>query len=157
MEIFLFIIAALLMLVAVAGSILPGLPGPPLGYIGLLLLHATEKVQYSTTFLVVWGVVVLAISALDYYIPVLTTKGFGGSKNGVRGSIIGMLVGMIFTPIGIIMGTLLGAIIGEMMGGAEFRIALKSGLGAFVGTMLGSGIKLIVSIIFVIYFIIALF
>lgn len=145
------------MLVAVAGSILPGLPGPPLGYVGLLLLQATEKVQFSTTFLVVWGVIVVVVSVLDYYIPVLTTKGFGGSKYGVRGSIIGMVIGMVFTPIGIIMGTLLGAVIGEMMGGSDFNSALKSGFGAFIGTMLGTGIKLMVSIMFVIYFIIELF
>lgn len=152
-----FIVAALLVVVSVIGSVMPGLPGPPLGYIGLLLLNMTDKVQHSTTFFVVWGVVVLVVSVLDYYIPIRMTRGLGGSSYGVKGSVIGMLAGMIFTPIGVILGTLAGAVIGEMMGGSDFRNALRSGFGAFVGTMLSTGIKLVVSIMFVIYYIIDLF
>ncbi len=157
MEIFLFVVAAILIVVGVIGSVAPALPGPPLGYIGLLLLQFTDKVQFSTTFLVVWGAVVIAVSVLDYLMPIWTTKRMGGSNYGVNGSIIGMVVGLFFTPIGIIMGTLLGAVIGEMMGGADFPNALKSGVATFVGTMLSMGLKLIVSVMFAIYFIFELF
>lgn len=157
MDVVLYILAALFIAVSVAGSILPGIPGPPLGYVGLLLLQATDKVQYSTAFLVTWGIVVVAVSVLDYYIPVLTTKGFGGSRYGVRGSIVGMIIGIIFTPIGIILGTLLGAVIGEMIGGSNLGKAISSGFGAFFGTMLSSGIKLIICVTFVIYYIMSFF
>lgn len=157
MDIFLFICAALLMILGVVGSVVPGLPGPPLGYVGLLLLQATEKVQFSTLFLVIWALVVVAITVVDYFFPIWTTKRIGGSKYGIRGSFVGMIVGIVFTPVGIILGTLLGAIVGEMIGGSDFNTAMKSGVAAFAGTMLGTGIKLIVSVMFCIYFIIELF
>ncbi|MBR5189317.1 MAG: DUF456 domain-containing protein, partial [Paludibacteraceae bacterium] len=107
--------------------------------------------------LVVWGIVVLAVTILDYLLPIWTTKKVGGSKAGINGSIIGMVVGIIFTPIGMILGTLLGAIIGEIIGGASGDKALKSGLATFVGTMLSIGIKLIVCVSLLMYYIIELF
>ena len=145
------------MLVGIIGSVVPALPGPPLSYVGLLLLQLTDKAQFSTSFLVVWGIVVLAVVVLDYYLPIWTTKRIGGSKAGINGSIIGMVVGIIFTPIGMILGTLLGAIIGEIIGGASGDKALKSGLATFVGTMLSIGIKLIVCVSLLMYYIIELF
>ena len=157
MEIFLFILSALLIIVGIIGAVVPALPGPPLGYVGLLLLQFTDKVQFSTSFLVVWGIVVLAVTILDYLLPIWTTKKVGGSKAGINGSIIGMVVGIIFTPIGMILGTLLGAIIGEIIGGASGDKALKSGLATFVGTMLSIGIKLIVCVSLLMYYIIELF
>ena len=157
MEIFLFILSAVLIIVGIIGAVVPALPGPPLGYVGLLLLQFTDKVQFSTSFLVVWGIVVLAVVVLDYYLPIWTTKRIGGSKAGINGSIIGMVVGIIFTPIGMILGTLLGAIIGEIIGGASGDKALKSGLATFVGTMLSIGIKLIVCVSLLMYYIIELF
>ncbi|MBR6519456.1 MAG: DUF456 domain-containing protein [Paludibacteraceae bacterium] len=157
MEIFLFILSALLIIVGSIGAVVPALPGPPLGYVGLLLLQLTDKVQFSTSFLVVWGIVVLAVTILDYLLPIWTTKKVGGSKAGINGSIIGMVVGIIFTPIGMILGTLLGAIIGEIIGGASGDKALKSGLATFVGTMLSIGIKLIVCVSLLMYYIIELF
>ena len=157
MEIFLFIRSALLIMVGLIGAVVPALPGPPLGYVGLLLLQLTDKVQFSTSFLVGWGVATLAVTILDYYLPIWTTKKVGGSKAGINGSIIGMIVGIIFTPIGMILGTLLGAIIGEIIGGASGDKALKSGLATFVGTMLSIGIKLIVCVSLLMYYIIELF
>ena len=157
MDVLLFIVSALLMLVGIIGSVVPALPGPPLSYVGLLLLQFTDKVQFSTSFLVVWGIVVLAVVVLDYYLPIWTTKRIGGSKAGINGSIIGMVVDIIFTPIGMILGTLLGAIIGEIIGGASGDKALKSGLATFVGTMLSIGIKLIVCVSLLMYYIIELF
>ena len=157
MDIFLFILAAIFMILGIVGSIVPALPGPPLSYVGLLLLQFTDKVQFSTSFLVGWGVVTLAVTILDYYLPIWTTKKVGGSKAGINGSIIGMVVGIIFTPVGMILGTLLGAIIGELVGGASGDKALRSGLATFVGTMLSIGIKLIMCVSFAIYFIFQLF
>ena len=88
MEIFLFILSAVLIIVGIIGAVVPALPGPPLGYVGLLLLQLTDKVQFSTSFLVGWGVVTLAVTILDYYLPIWTTKKVGGSKAGINGSII---------------------------------------------------------------------
>ena len=157
MEIFLFILSALLIIVGIIGAVVPALPGPPLGYVGLLLLQLTDKVQFSISFLIGWGIATLAVTIFDFYLPIWTTKKIGGSKAGINGSIIGMIVGIIFTPIGMILGTLLGAIVGELVGGASGDKAIRSGFATFIGTMLSIGIKLIICISFAIYFIFQLF
>nr|MBD3622792.1 DUF456 domain-containing protein [Sunxiuqinia sp.] len=136
----LFIISGIL------GGILPVLPGPPLSYVGLILLHLTERYQFSTNFLIVWGVITIVVYLLDYLIPIWGTKKFGGSKRGVWGSIIGLLVGMLlFPPFGIIVGPFLGAVLGELSSGKQSREAFRSGFGSFLGFLVGTLLKLIVS------------
>lgn len=130
----------------IIGCILPVIPGPPLSYIGLLLLHFTEKFQFSSKFLVIWAVVTAVVYALDFLIPAWGTKKFGGSKRGVWGSIIGLVIGLfLFPPFGIIIGPFLGAVIGEMTAGKESGVALKSGFGSFIGFLTGTLLKLITS------------
>ncbi|MEN8118401.1 MAG: DUF456 domain-containing protein [Bacteroidota bacterium] len=128
------------------GCILPVIPGPPLSYIGLLLLHFTERYQFSSKFLIIWGVITAVVYAIDYLIPAWGTKKFGGSKRGVWGSIIGLLLGLIFfPPLGIIIGPFVGAVVGELSAGKESGAALKSGFGSFMGFLMGTMLKLITS------------
>ncbi len=125
---------------------LPIIPGPPLNYMSLLLLHFTEKYQFSTNFLVLWAIVTIVVYGLDYIIPAWGTKKFGGSKRGVWGSIIGLIIGLFFfPPFGIIIGPFAGAVIGELTAGKDSGAALKSGFGSFLGFLLGTLLKLITS------------
>lgn len=142
MDIFLIILAGIFIVISIIGSIVPGLPGPPIGMIGVILLHITDKVDISLTTLIVCAVLTILVSILDYYLPIYSTKKFGGSKFAVRGSIIGMVVGFLFTPIGVILGTFLGAVIGELLNGSDMVNSLKIGSVTFFGTILGLGIKL---------------
>ncbi|NLO72277.1 MAG: DUF456 domain-containing protein [Porphyromonadaceae bacterium] len=144
MEILLIIIAFILILIGIIGSILPVLPGIPLSYIGILVLHFTEKVQFSTQFLIFWAVVVILVQILDTIIPVIGTKKFGGSKRGIWGCAIGMVVGLFLGPWGIVLGPFAGAIIGELTGGKQAQEAIKAGFGSFLGFVLGIVSKLIV-------------
>jgi uncharacterized protein len=128
----------------ILGSVLPVLPGPPLSYAGLLLLHFTEKYHFSSRFLIIWAIIAAGVFALDYFIPVFGTKKFGGSKRGVWGSMIGLVIGIFFfPPFGIIIGPFLGAVIGELSTGVDSGAAFKSGFGSFVGFLVGTLIKLI--------------
>jgi len=130
----------------ILGCVLPVLPGPPLSYDGLLLLHFTSKFQFESRFLIIWAIITALVYALDYVIPAIGTKKFGGSKWGVWGSVIGLVVGIFFfPPFGIIIGPFAGAVIGELSSGKESGAALKSGFGSFVGFMAGTLIKLIAS------------
>ena len=157
MDIFLIIVSALCLIVAFIGSIVPILPGPPLAFVGMLMLQATDKVQFSTMLLCGWLVVILIAQVLDYLIPIWTTRFCGGSKWGTRGCVAGTLVGMfLFPPWGIIIGPFLGAFLGEIMGGNDTVYACKSGLGAFLGFITGTLFKLAICIYFTFYFISAL-
>ncbi|WP_339734739.1 DUF456 domain-containing protein [uncultured Sunxiuqinia sp.] len=146
MDYVLITLGVLFIISGILGGILPVLPGPPLSYVGLILLHLTERYQFSTNFLIVWGVITIVVYLLDYLIPIWGTKKFGGSKRGVWGSIIGLLVGMLlFPPFGIIVGPFLGAVLGELSSGKQSREAFRSGFGSFLGFLVGTLLKLIVS------------
>lgn len=153
MDYVLITLGIILLLLGIAGAILPVLPGPPLNYGALLLLHATAKYQFTGRFLLIWAVITILVYALDYLIPAWGTKKFGGSKQGVWGSIFGLLVGLIlFPPIGIILGPFIGAVLGELIGGKTSTQALRSGFGSFVGFLTGTLLKLIASGLMTWYF-----
>ena len=141
MDIVLIVLGAVCVIVGFLGCILPVLPGPPLSYVGILLLHFTDKVQFSTASLLIWLAVVVATLVIDYFIPMLGTKYFGGSKWGSWGCVVGTVIGLFFMPWGIVLGPFLGALVGEMMGGTKTKQALKSGIGSLLGFLLGTVLK----------------
>ena len=154
MDLVISILALLAGAIGVAGSILPGLPGPPFSWVGLLLLYIWGTgADYmgnvlTTKTLIVWGVVVVVVSVIDYLVPMLFTKVTGGSKYAERGAMAGLLLGIIFTPIGMILGSFLGAFLSELYynrKGADQ--ALKAAIGSFLGFIMGTGLKTIVSVI----------
>ena len=145
MDIFLLVIAFILLIVGIIGCIVPGLPGVPIAYAGLWVAQATERVDFSWQFLLVWGIVVIVISILDYIVPAWGTKRYGGTKWGVWGSTIGVFVGLFFGAIGVILGPLVGAVLGELLAGKAFLDALKAGWGSFIGILFGTVLKLIAS------------
>ncbi len=148
MDIALIILGIVCLLIGIAGCFLPVLPGPPISYFGILLLHFTDKVQYSSTQLSVWLLIVIATLILDYFIPMLGSKYSGGSKWGNRGCLIGTIIGLFFLPWGIIAGPFLGAVIGELWGQRDLSHAIKSGLGSLVGFLLGTALKFVVCLYF---------
>ncbi|MGE0020825.1 MAG: DUF456 domain-containing protein [Draconibacterium sp.] len=153
MDYVLIILGVIFTLTGILGCVLPMLPGPPINYVALLLLHFTSSHQFSTRFLVIWAVVATVVVLLDYLIPVWGTKKFGGSKQGVWGSVIGLVAGLfIFPPFGIIIGPFVGAVIGELIAGKETGAAFKSGFGSFIGFLAGTLIKLIASGLMTWYF-----
>lgn len=139
MDILFIIIGILCLLTGLAGCFLPVIPGPPVAYAGLLLLHFTDKVQYSTTQLLLWLLLVIILQVLDYFIPMLGSKYSGGT----RGCLAGTIIGLFFMPWGIVLGPFLGAFIGELLGGKETRQALKSGMGSLFGFLFGTVLKCI--------------
>jgi len=148
MDITLAVLGAVLVLVGFLGSVLPILPGPPISWAGLLLLKWTTYVSdhgqaYENTLWILLFFVVL-VTILDYVVPIMGTKKFGGSKRGVWGATIGVVVGLFFGPLGIIIGPFLGAYIGEISTGKKDKDALRAAWGSFVGFMMGVGMKLMV-------------
>ena len=143
MDIALLVIAFILMLIGIIGCIVPGLPGTPIAYAGLWIAQITERVDFSWKFLLIWGIVVIVVSALDYIVPAWGTKQFGGTKWGAWGSTIGVLVGLFFGAIGVIIGPLVGAILGELFAGKQLEQAIKAGWGSFIGILFGTIIKLV--------------
>lgn len=142
MDILLYVLAGLCLLLGFAGCFLPVLPGPPMAYVGLLLLQATERFQFTVGQLVAWGILVVVVQILDYVTPILGTKYSGGSRWGNWGCVIGTVAGIfLFAPWGILLGPFIGALIGELLGGKTFGEAMKAGVGAFMGFLVSVVLK----------------
>lgn len=143
------ILALVAAVFGIVGSIMPGLPGPPVSWVGMLLVFFAEKGTdnpMTLTVLIVWLVITIVVSILDYIVPSWTTRAAGGHTASSTGALIGLLAGIFLTPIGMIAGALLGAFIGELMVTDKgVFAAFKAGLGAFVGFIFGTGLKLITS------------
>ena len=167
MDYLLLILGIIAIFLGIIGSILPGLPGPPAGYLGLLLLHWTRFAQFSTRALIIFAIVVIVVSILDYVVPIWGTKKFGGSPVGVRGSTVGLIIGVIVLPllglvigpfglVGIIGGPFIGAYIAERWAGRRPDKALRSAFGSFIGFLAGTIMKIVVAFVIAAYFILAL-
>lgn len=144
MDILLVTLAFLLILIGIAGSILPALPGPPLAYAGLWLAQWTEYCEFSASFMIWMGVVMVAVTVIDNVLPPYITRKAGGSRYATAGAIIGMLAGIFFTAAGMLAGMIAGAFIGELIFSRKGTgSAFKAAFGAFLGFLAGTGIKLL--------------
>ncbi len=147
MDTLLSILAVLFGVVGCVGCIAPVLPGVALAYAGYLCLYFCSYSEISVAWLVVFGVLTLIVSVLDYLLPSYMTKKFGGSKAGERGAMAGVLGGFLFGPIGIIVGPFVGAVLGELIfDNSDKQRALRSGFGSFLSFFVGTGIKLALSL-----------
>jgi len=157
MDTFLIICGIVLLLVGIAGCIIPFLPGPPLAYGSLILLQISSYKPFTENFLLIWAFVTAGVLLVDYFIPIWGTKKFGGTKGGVWGATIGLFAGIfLFPPIGLIVGPFLGAFIGEMINNQDSTKALRSAIGSFIGFITGTVMKLAISVVMGYYFIAAL-
>ena len=154
MDIVLLILGFLLMLVGILGSFLPVLPGPPISWVGLLLLYLTKAIPDNWWVLGITLVIALTITVLDYVIPAMGTKRFGGSKAGMWGTIIGLIIGL-FLPIpgGFIIGAFLGAFVGELSNNIDQKRALKAAFGSFLGFLTGTFMKFVVTLLYAIFYV----
>jgi uncharacterized protein YqgC (DUF456 family) len=146
MNILLAILAIILGLIGIVGSVVPALPGPPVSWVGLLLIYFTPYSELSMMFLLIWLGIVIGVTVVDNFLPVWMTKKWGGSRAATIGTVIGIIVGMFAGPWGLVIGPFLGAFVGELVGNrSEGRVAFRVAFGAFVAFMCGVGIKLIAS------------
>jgi uncharacterized protein YqgC (DUF456 family) len=153
MDWLLAILSVLLLIAGILGCFLPVLPGPPLSFAGMLLMHFTRFAQFEASTLIVAGIVIVVVQILDYVVPAWGTKKYGGTKHGARGSIIGLFAGMFFLPplgpfgiITVLGGPFLGAYIGEIIGGSKKEKALGAAFGTFVGFLAGTFIRVLTCI-----------
>lgn len=150
MEIGVVLVVCLFLVVAgLVGSVIPGLPGTPLYLVAMLIARFCGDVEMSNLELFVIFILVAVTFAVDFFLPMWTTKKFGGTKAGVYGSIVGLLAGL-FLPIPIpgasIICMFLGAIIGEYIAGQSNDVAVKSGMGNLVGFIVATTVKFVLGV-----------
>ena len=149
------IFGAVLVILGLAGCVLPILPGPVLSFLGLFLLALVKHFSppITTTLIVVMAILTIVVTVGDYFIPLWGAKRYGTSKWGIWGSVAGMAIGLFFSPFGMLLGALIGAMAIEWLVQKEKGKALKAGWGVIVGSLLGAVLKLGVSGMMAYYFI----
>ena len=150
MDIAISILAIVAGIIGIVGSILPAIPGPPVSWVGMLVLYIwgngtnSSGEPMSLKVLLIWLIVTVVVSIVDYLVPMYFTKVTGGSKYAERGAMAGLIIGIFLTPVGMILGSFLGAFLSELYynrkGASQ---ALKAAFGSFLGFITGTGLKAI--------------
>lgn len=146
-----YLLAALMVVVGVIGTVLPALPGVPLVFAGLLLAawaDGFDKVGWAP--LVVLGVLTALSLVVDFWATAKGAKRVGASRLAVIGSVLGMLAGLFLGPFGIFIGAFAGAVGGELLhrrslGQQDLGAAARIGAGTWLGIVLGIALKLAVA------------
>jgi len=154
LDFLLIIIGLIFIILGIIGSFLPVIPGPITGWIGLLILHQTSFELNGNLFLIITLIISILVFLIDYIIPALGAKKFGGTKWGMWGSTIGLIIGLLFLgPLGVLIGAFLGAFLGELIvNPKKSEHALKAAFGAFIGFLSGAFLKFSVSLVFLYYY-----
>ena len=152
-EILLFIATLLVMLIGLAGVILPILPGIPIIFAAALVYALlTDFAAIGTQTLLIFAILTILALVLDWAAGIIGVKKMGGSRAGMIGAFIGMIVGLILPGVGIvgfIIGAFAGACIMELLVNKDSRTALRAGLGSLLGFLAGSLVKFIIGSIMI--------
>lgn len=143
MTIALTTLAILLVIVGLAGTVLPALPGVPLIFGGLLLIAYQDGFhKVGAITLVILGALAILAVAIDYIAAIFGAKRVGASKLAIVGATVGTIVGLFLGFIGIIFGPFVGAAAGEFIARQDAIQAGKVGLAAWLGIVIGVAVKL---------------
>ena len=143
-----YVLAALLVVVGIAGTILPALPGLPLVFAGMLLAAwAGNFQQVGVPMLVVLGLLTVFSLAVDFWAPALGAKRVGASRLAIIGAMVGTFGGLFLGPLGLLMGPFAGAIGGELIHRRsllkqDLGHATRIGVGTWFGILFGTVLKL---------------
>jgi hypothetical protein len=150
LDIALYVLAALLMLGGLAGSVLPVLPGIPMVFGGIWLAAAIDGYRHLGLW---WLLIIGAIGAIgvivDFVASTLGAKRVGASPRALWGAAIGTLVGMFFGIPGLLFGPFIGAVLGELASGTSVLRSAHVGVGTWLGLLFGTLLKLVLSFLMV--------
>ena len=134
----LLIIASILAIVGIVGSIIPALPGPILGYGALVLLYLSRGADAITPVsLGIFGVFLGLITLIGYIAPIWGARFSGASRRGIWGAVAGSILGLVlFMPLDLFLGAFIGAVLGELSTGKDWPAALKAGIGTLLGSVM---------------------
>lgn len=155
---FWYTLAAVLVLVGLAGVILPALPGLPLVFAGMLLAAwAGDFERIGVVPLVVLGLLTVLSVVADFVATAAGAKRVGAGPLAIWGAALGTLAGIFFGPLGLLAGPFLGALLGELWHTRTLRRATHVGLATWLGLLLGTVLKLALAFAMVGLFVLAWF
>ncbi|MFT4412645.1 DUF456 domain-containing protein [Fredinandcohnia humi] len=160
MDIIMWILIALLFLIAFVGLVYPIIPSVIFIVGGFIVYGLFKSFEvFSIWFWIIEGLFFILLMGADYATNLFGVKKYGGSKAAIWGSTIGLLVGPFVIPVaGILIGPFLGAFIAELIIHKKgVKESLKSGFGSLIGFLSGVVAKGFIQAIMIIYFLVVVF
>ena len=140
---FLWFLAAVLIIIGLIGLMLPAIPGTPLIFVGLLIAAWADDFDYvGIRTIVVLAIIAFLSIAVDFWATMFGARKFGASKQAAIGALVGVGVGIFLGLPGVIFGPFIGAVIGELLARRDLAQATRAGIGATIGLVLGAALKL---------------
>jgi uncharacterized protein len=153
----LWILSAALILLGLAGTVLPVLPGTVLVWGGIVLgAWIDDFTRVSMATVVVISVLAVLAWGLDYVAGLMGAQKAGASKQALLGAALGTLLGLFMGLVGVFFMPLVGAALGEYLARRDQTRAVKVGVATWIGIMLGLIAKVVLAFIMVGIFIAAL-
>lgn len=152
-QLLLNLLAGLLVMVGLAGAVVPMLPGLPLIFFGLWLLAGVDDYRHVGWgwLLGIAGIAAFGL-ALDFLSAALGAKRVGASVRAISGALLGTIVGLFFGLPGLIFGPFFGALVGELSTGRSIRQSANVGIATWLGLIFGTVAKVAASIVMVVVF-----
>jgi uncharacterized protein YqgC (DUF456 family) len=149
MEIFIIFLSILFCIIGLIGSFTPIVPAPLTCWVSFLILKLSGVIYISNFFIIFTFMISISIFLIDFLLPSIGAKKFGGSKKGIFGCTIGLILGFVFLGIiGSLFGSIIGAFIGESINKSDLKSRLNASIGAFIAFITGVFLKFSVSIVF---------
>ena len=145
-----WILAVMIIIAGLAGTVVPALPGVPMVFLGLLIgawIGNFEIVGWTTIG------ILAALTAISWVVDFLAgaagAKYVGASSRAFWGATVGAIVGIFFGLVGILLGPFIGAVLGELSGGSNVVQSGRAGFGAWVGMVVATAVKLAIAFLMV--------
>ena len=153
-----WILAVLLVVIGLAGTVLPALPGVTLVFAGLVVgawADHFERVGWLT--LTVLGLLTVLSLVIDFAASALGARRVGATRYAIIGAALGTLAGLFLGIPGLVVGPFAGAVVGEMLSHGEWRRATSAGFGTWVGLLFGTLAKIALAFAMLGIFVLAYF
>lgn len=142
--------AGVLVLLGIAGTVLPVLPGVLLVFAGLFLAAwAGNFARVGVVGLSIIGTLALLSLVMDFAASLLGAKRVGASPKALIGAAIGGFFGIFLGLPGILLGPFIGAVVGELMARGGWSQATKVGIGTTLGLLFAAVAKLVLAFLMI--------
>lgn len=150
-------VTVLLMLIGIAGTVVPLIPGTTIIFAAAVLHRLMLGEARSVGWWTIGALLVLTIAShvLDLVSGSVGAKRFGATRWGAIGGLVGTVAGMFFLPWGLLLGPICGVLGAELLAGRTLVLAGKATWGSFLGTTAGMVAKLVIAGVMVVWFLIA--
>jgi uncharacterized protein YqgC (DUF456 family) len=153
----LWIASAALIVIGVAGTVLPALPGTALVLAGIVLgAWIDDFTRVGWVSVTVVSVLAVVAWALDYAAGLLGAKRAGASRQAIVGAALGTVAGIFMGLVGLLFMPLVGAAAGDYLARRDNRRALDVGISTWLGILAGLVAKVVIAFVMIGIFVAAL-